>query len=609
MLLITIASTQTFTSLSPVSPFVYSQLFSYTIADWWKTTFGEADETFVRSRPLVLNVRVDDVDYTRVDTYAECEALESSWFLSDEAFFIHMDHAIIIEGVIKQFGDSAGFSDKGVVYVDRVEYLPLITSSPVIDKQEDIQGYSKLRLNAGTVILANNDGRLDYLKDSSVIGNDAKLDYLPDEAITDNMASASDVSEQLTYFVENAEYGANEVVLSLQDNRKLDRIVPTRILDDTTYPNLDDNLDGQTVPLVYGVCRAVECFPLNTTQTGTTSVTFRCAELLTAISEVRVKIDDTWTVVATSSTDLANGIFTVANARAAINEDPYECQADVTGIAVTYAPDIIVDLYSRYLDQSFIDTFYDTTTWNTNKIGISTVGLVIDSPTSILDIIPLVQNGCWPGFSFDINVSGKKTISRDDRTKPVDWTISALEVVNIDTLKVQETSDYLFGSVTVKYDKNHFQGRYRSVTDSTYESSVEENYQWSNTVELDTLLTNTTDASAMVSAKSLEYSLPIKTVSPVVFGDRFFDVKLYDIVQVDTAMGRGELYTGEFVGREYYGALICQVISVAPDYKTLTTNMVLRVLDRAVDIESHTLILTEDDYYLGTEDGLRLMGE
>lgn len=592
MTLLTLARTQAIDSTSYTDPFVVGQAYTFQLASFWTATFGAPDESITNTY-RILNIRINNEDYTPVIDYATCLSTEKSWYDNGEAFFIHLDHDIVLEGVVAQFGLGTGYSDDGVVYVDDIQYLPLVTSFPSISKAQDIQGYDKIRLLSGTVSMSNLDGRLDTLKDQSVIGNQAIVSYLSADDIVDGQASSVDVVEQAQYFVQNAEYGASDVSLELQDPRYLDKIVPTRTLKDTDYPYLDDSLDGQIVPLVYGACRSVVCYPVTTTQTGTTDATFRCAELLTSISEVRVKIEDTWTVRVPSSTDLANGTFTIPNARAAVDQAPYECQADVVGIPVTNAPDIIVDLYNRYLNQSFNSTFYNTTEWTANKAGIPAVGMVIDQRKSILNIIPDIQNGCWPSFQFDIEL-GKKTIRRDDRNRAIDWAVYSVEVQNIDTIRVIESSDYLFGSVTVKYDKNYTEGRYRSLTDSTYEQAVVEDYQWSNTTELETLLTNPTDAQSMLDDKALEFSTPISTLEAVLFGDRYFAVKIYDIMQIDTAMGRDECYSGEFTGREYYGILVGQVLSVAPDFKSRTTTVVLRILPRTATIESTRLLGTDD---------------
>lgn len=581
MLLITLASTISFDSLHPVDPFVYSQLFSYTVADWWRTMFGAPDTDAVRAQPLVLNVRVDNIDYTEVSSYAACLALERSWYLSSTAFFVHMDHDVVWEGVVTQYGNGTGFSDGGVVYVNDIEYLPLITDGPAISRQEDIQGYQKLRLISGGAGLSNRGGRLDYLKDSSVIGNEARLDYLDNEDVVDGVADSADLVPQAAYFVEESEYGFDEVGVSLQDSRKLDVVVPTRVFDTTTYPNLADNLEGKLVPLVYGAVRSVKCYPVNSKLGGTLSATFRCAELLTVITQVRVKIGDTWTVATTSAPDLANGTFTVAAGRAGTGQEPYECQADVTGIAVVNAPDVITDLYSRFANQAFNDTFFDTTEWTSNKSSVPTCGLVISESTTILDVIPKIQNGVYPTFRFDTVVGRtQKTITLDDKERAVDWFVSNLDILNSDALKPKDVSTFLFGEVTVQYAQDHTEKDYRRVTVNTYEEAVKEFYQWSNSTSIPTLLTNLTDAQIMADAKAMEFSVPIRTMQVTLMGPRYYGVRLYDIMQIDTAFGRDEDVTGDFSGREFFGVLVCQVIGLEPKYETRTIDLVLKILDR-----------------------------
>jgi len=604
MLLTVLANTIKITSLSYVDSFVISMLYSYTMADWWTVTFGAPDESVFRKLPLVLNMRVNNVDYTRTTTYAACLASERTWYLSDTAFYIHLDHDIVWEGVVIQYGNGQGFSDTDVVYIDDVEYLPLITQAPSINRAEDIQGYSKLRLISGSLGLSNRGGRLDYLKDSSVIGNESRLSYLDNSKVVDNQAQAADVVPQAAYFVEEAEYGNAEVGMALQDTRKLDKLVPTRFFDSTTYPYLNDSIDGKVVPLVFGACRSVKCIPINTELTGTLSATYRCSELLTSISEVRVKIDDTWTVIATSSTDLPNGTFTIAISRASTGQAPYECQADVVGIPVVNAPDIIEYLYLTYENQAFNGTFYDTATWTANKAGVPTCGFVIDKQRAILDIIPDIQNGVFPTFRFDTVVGDtRKTIRLDDKTRPIDWYVSSLDVLNIDDLKPKDVSDYLFGEVTVEFDKDQTEDEYRKITVDTYKQAVIENYQWSNSTTIPTLLTNSTDAQEMADAKALEFSVPIRTIDLILMGQRYFGVELFDIMQVGTAMGRDEYYTGEWEGREFLGVIKVQVIGIQPDYGSLTTAFTCKILSTVALVTQPDFLVTEDGDYILTEDG------
>lgn len=614
MIILTIANTARITRLWHTDSFVLGMRFRYSTASYWTTVFTAPAESETVS-PIILDVLINYIQYYTADSYATCLSLESSWYFDGDTLWIHLDHSLVYDGIIIQYGKGIGYSDSSVVYIGQTQYLPLVSETPSIERSEDIKEYGRLKLLATDITLTNNFGVLDILQDENIIGNSALLAYIPNEKIVDGFVDAGDSIPQAFYYVEKIDHGQQSISLALQDIRKLNKQIPTRTFDTTTYPYLNDSNDGDTVPLIYGRVRSAKCFPVTADQTGTTSATFRCAELLTAIHAVRVKIGDTWTAATATSSDLPNGTFTISGGRSAAGQDPYACQADVTGIVVTYASDIIVDMYSRYLGQGFTDQFYNIDEWNTNKITLPTCGIIIDNPKDILDIIPMIQNGIYPSFRFDITYDGLKTIRLDDKSRGIDWYVGNLEIINNDSLVVSESSEYLFGEVTVQYDKDYTDNNYRVKTVNTYSDEQKQNYQWSNTNSVPTLLNDATLANNMTIAKSLEYRYPIKTIDLDLFGEKYFNVEIYDIMQVDTALGRSEYYTDEFTGREYFGVIVGQIVRYKPNYESKTVSVTLRILDR-VPFEQRTLLFrmdtgglvvlgTEDDtYYIETEDGL-----
>jgi hypothetical protein len=614
LIVLTLANTVRATHLWYTDAFVVGMRFSYTTASYWSSVLG-APAVTVSESPIILDVLINYIQYYIADSYATCLATESSWYFDGTTLWIHMDHLLVPDGVVIQYGKGVGYSDSSVVYIGSTQYLPLVTDTPSIERSEDIKEYGRLKLLATDIKLTNMFGVLDSLQDENIIGNSAMLSYIQNEKIVDGFVSAGDAVPQAFYYVEKVEHGQQSVSLALQDIRKLNKQVPTRVFDATTYPYLNDSDDGAFVPLIYGRVRAAKCFPVTANQTGTTDATFRCAEFLTTIHAVRVKIGDTWTAATVTGTDLANGTFTISGGRSAAGKDPYACQADVTGIPVVYASDIIVDLYSRYLGQAFTDQFYNLTEWNANKVTLPTCGLIINEQKDILDIIPIIQNGIYPSFRFDITYDGLKTIRIDDKTRGIDWFVGNLDIINNDKLTVVESSEYLFGEVTVQYDKDYTDGTYRPKTVNTYVNEIKENYQWSNTNTIPSLLNDATLANNMAVAKSVEYRYPIRTIELDLFGDKYFGVEIYDIMQADTALGRAEYYSGDFTGREFFGVIVGQVLRYKPNYDKKTVTVTLRILDR-VPFEQRTLLFrmdsggevglgTEDDtYYVETEDGL-----
>lgn len=614
MIILTLANTARITDLWYTDAFTVGMRFSYSTASYWNTVFTAPAESSSES-PVIIDVLINFIQYYTASSYAACISTMSSWYYDGTTLWIHLDHSIVDDGVIVQYGRGVGYSDSSVVYIGSTEYLPLVTDTPSIERSEDIKEYGRLKLLATDIKLTNMFGVLDSLQDENIIGNSALLSYIDNDKIVDGFVDAGDSVPQAFYYVERVEHGQQSVSLALQDIRKLNKQIPTRTFDTTSYPYLNDSDDGAFVPLIYGRVRSAKCFPVTANQTGTTDATFRCAELLTQIHAVRVKIGDTWTAATVTSSDLPNGTFTISGGRSAAGKDPYQCQADVTGISVTNASDIIVDMYSRYLGQAFTDQFYDLNNWIANSLVLPTCGLIISEPKDILDIIPIIQNGIYPTFRFDITYDGLKTIRIDDKLRGIDWFVGNLEVINNDSLTVNESSEYLYGEVTVQYDKDYTDNNYRTKQISTYVDEIKENYQWSNTNTIPSILNDATLANAMAVAKSVEYRYPIRTIELKLFGDKYFNVEIYDIMQVDTALGRIEYYTGEFTGREYFGVIVGQVLRYAPDYDAKTVSVMLRILDRA-PLEQQTILFrmdsggviglaTEDDaYYIETEDGL-----
>jgi hypothetical protein len=540
-----------------------------------------------------------------VPTYAETLTTIGSWFYDNVTgqLSVHIAHESTPESLTIQYGQGFGFSDNGVVYVDSTLYLPYIKNVPAIQKQEDIVGYSKPSFLNSSVTVANENGVLDDLKDEYLTGNTGFLSYVDDDLIVNNQVSSSQLIRLATWFIDNINWGMDEIQFSVQDNRKIEFQVPTRKFSIADYPTLNTDDAGKLVPLIYGKVRRAPATPTEPGTTGSTSATFRVAEEFTTIDQVYVKIGDTWVTRSTSSETPSIGTFRIPNARATVNDAPYECVVDLTGIAVTHASDIIKDLHNRYLSIPFNSLYYDTIAWALAETSLPTCGILVDQATDINQVINDVQNGVYPGFRYAINSDGKRTIIIDDRTKAISKFIDSVLVFNKEKLPVDEITDYLFNSVTIAYNKEYNSGKLNRVTNSSYNQSLIDNYQWHNTTEIPSLLNDDTLATAFAAAKALEYSTPQRIISPLLADSSFFTTEIYDIVAINTALDSdAETWTGISPSRPYFGVLVCQVLSVAPDYANKTTQLSLRVIaDREYsgDIE---LLAADDDLLFGGDE-------
>jgi hypothetical protein len=585
--------------------FIITKYFKYNVPDWWSVTFGAPDDISTDAPSIITDIFIDGIKLTQADTYAQLPDNAGTWFYDAGTgqLSIHFDHDVTPESITIQYGNGFGFSDNGLVYIGSTLYLPFLKNVPSISKQEDIVGYDKPSYINSSITVSNENGILDDLKDEALVGNTAFLSYVDDDLIVDDHVDAANAVRIATWFIESMTWGMNEISFSVQDTRKIDLKIPTRTFQIADYPTLDTSDSGKYVPLIYGRVRSAPATPTEPGTTGSTSATYRVAELFTTIHEVRVKVGDTWEARTPSSTDAPNGTFRIPNARATTNDAPYECVVDVTGIAVTYASDIIVDIYDRFAEIPFNDLYYNLGVWNAAKLSLPTCGIRVDTATDIMQVINRVQNGVYPGFRFSVDVTGKRIIIIDDRAKAVSRFVDSIRIFNRDTLEVDEISDYLFKSVTIAFNKEYSGGKFQRISNDDYAEDVVEFFQWKNTEEIETLLNDSTLATNMAAAKALEYSQPQRVAAPVFAGKDFFTTEIYDVIAFNTALDDdADTWTGIQPRRPYFGVLVAQVLSVDPDYSAKTTKMRLRVLaDReyTADIE---LLAADDGAIFGGQD-------
>jgi len=169
------------------SPFVYSSKpGGFKLADYWITIFGAADESNNKIVRVKHFTRATVNNYTNVDSLAVCKSTEQSFYFdfSDQTLYVHFEHDQNSLTDLYQYSISNGYNDsKGVIYIDDIEYLPIIESIPNISQQAKIIGYDKQAYVDGSVKLSNANGIMDFLIDENVYGNDADLLYLDDADI------------------------------------------------------------------------------------------------------------------------------------------------------------------------------------------------------------------------------------------------------------------------------------------------------------------------------------------------------------------------------------------------------------------------------------------
>jgi hypothetical protein len=580
MIIGTIAATSVVSRVYNVLPFVWAVAFVYnTTSTYWTTVFGAPAESQI-STVNVLGVTINETIYSEVTSLADCLVSEGSFYFDTGAqeLYIHVVHSVEPMSARVSYGKAIGFSDNDVVSINGFEYLPLIESTPAISQQQDIVNYDKLALINGDVILRNTGGILDYLKYEKIIGNDFFLAYLPDSKIINGEASGNDVVPLAGFYVEDYEDGVQKYRLNLQDKRKAqDASLPATRFAVADYPNLDDDSVDIPIAVAYGYLRELKAYPTNGKASSTT-VRYRAALLLTALTTVYLKINDKWTVSTASNIDLTTGEFDVAGAKSGTTAAPYECKVECTGIANTYASDVIKDLNNRYASVAFVASYYDLLEWAQEETQLSTIGIAFTDEVKLFDAIRQIQNGCNVGFRYEINAQGKRTIRIDDENRARLPSIDNVEILDAIKINVISDTQFLAAQVRVGYQKSFESGKFLTTLNNTYYQDVVENFRTRQEVRFDTWLTTLVSAQTRATALALKYNSLIETCEVTLMGEQYLTLRIFDVMPIAITPDPIDLDTAESEGRTYYGVQHCKIIAISPDFKRRVNKVKVELL-------------------------------
>lgn len=501
------------------------------------------------------------------------------------------------------FGNLQGFSDRDVVNIDGVQYMPHVVSVPSVSQKQDLADYDQLAFVTGNIILSNASGDLDDLIDNVVYGNNVSIAYLDDDDIDDDdNASRSDLVYLASLYVEDYANGQRQTVLHVQDKRKAQDIdVPTETFDQTTYANLEDDLVGDVIPRAYGAIREMKAIPVTGAQTSG-AVTFKLASKMTDLGDIYTLQDDVWTAVTPTATDTANGEFTLAEADArGASGAIFDCKAvDCIGVAITYASDVIKDLFDRYAGISYGSANYDTTEWAAEETSLAPIGIVFDESIKLYEAIRRVQAESSVGFRFEFLPSGLRTIRIDDWSRTTRWHIENLDIQNMTDITVDTDTSLIAAIFKVKYDKSYESGRFVGYTDETDSDTVFQKFRQRRTRTIETSLTSEAHAQ-LRSAYERERFTDIHGSCKIrLIGAEYLQARIYDTITIELAHGTFDIDSGTFDGeREFYSIMNAQIVGIDPMFSEKTNSVTILLTSRVWDDGR----ATDDDYDRITDDG------
>jgi len=555
-----------------------------TVAAYWTTTFGAPDESSTETI-FVDSVVVGTVDnYTDAGSLANCLAAEHTFFWDNTNQELYVNCTIDENPLLDIFsqGKAYGWADDDVAYIDDVEYLPLVLSVPSVAQQADLFNYEMFSFVSGQVQLVNADGILDSLKDANIYGSYVRIYYL-DTSGQKLVYSRGELVIQSTLYVEDWEMKLGVLTISVQDVRKFfSTRCPTEEFLVADYADLDTSLAGNVIPLAYGPVRWAKATCTNGVTTSG-NVNYRVAQSLTAIGNIYVVDGVSRVLVTPVSTDLATGSFVLAEADARdTSGTPLQALVEsMTGIAVTYASDVIKDLNDRYVSIPYLAAHYDTAEWEAEEVALAEIGVLFDQADDLYSHIKKIQSGANVGFRYEVTAEGKRTIRVDDFNRAVARHVNNVEIANIDEIPVETNTENLAGIVIVKYDKNLAGESYRYVKDDSNEASVLAAYKQDPTVSVNTLLVAESDASDRATGIIAHQGSVRPIVSCDILGREFLATRIYDILELELTPDFANFDDLSIDGREYFGFWKASVISIDPDFRG-KTNRVQAVLTEQI---------------------------
>jgi hypothetical protein len=574
-------------ALTNIAPFTYQGIpATYEQADYWTTAFGCPDESITIKLFISSVRRAATIFYSSMISLLDCIAQEMSfyWDTEIERLYIHFEHDQCWWSDSFEYGDQLGMTDKDVIYIDSVKYLPLLNSILSLAQQQDLINYDKLAGIVGNVIVDNHKSIMDTLIEKPVYGNDFRLYRLPERDTQDYTRSEL---INLTYlYIDNYSISLLKITLKLQDKRLAQNIkIPIDLFSDDDYPDIDEQYIGQVIPLAYGLIKASTGIPIDSSAGVGNDVTFRQALLLFSLGTVQVKIDDVWTTKVPTSSDLSVGEFTLAEADGRnASGAPYECRVlGSVGIANTYASDCIIDLNERYLGVPFIDSSYDRTEWGEEEIELTTIGILFKEKLELFEAIRLIQSSANKRFRYDILPDGRRTIRIDDLERtPIINHIPKEKIQNIDELPVDTDRKLLAAQVTIKFGFDYNSEYYQQVIDDDNYQYVRQAYSQMPSLEFETALTTKAHAEARAAWEAALFKDVPKLAYIELKGTEFYSLRIYDMLDnVEITLAEVDI-ANEIIGsgREYYGIWLTQVIKIDPDFKNQLNKCTLLLTEK-----------------------------
>lgn len=525
-------------------PITVSGLFNYSPGVWYYQIIPDATtwtddyavtmyyEDTNTTKYYFKSLAVDQVAYSITYSVVECQQTKGSFYydFSDSVLYIHLvgsepplDSAI-------DAGSALGLcygkdSESGHIF-DGKFYDPRLTKVFAIKKSVDPLFYGVHKYQQGKITALNGDGYFDDWRERDLFGQAARI------LVGNDGDDYADYQLIYSGYIEDDSRTWSDFNLTIQDLRKsLSQSIATNKYDTTTYPYLDPDDAGESIPVAYGNLFGVQPMCVNKTQ-STTTWTFKLCDTtynsISSIGDVRVN----GVVKTAGNVDLSAATFTLTSSQLIDADSNLQFDAvrvDFVATSITNGVDILKDLMLNYDDKTYLSSFWDTTEVDAAQLQSRASSLYIDQGDKKLsDAIKSVcididarmfvkDNGVYTIRIYDPNRTPVKVIQSDE------W-IGEPDITN-------NGSEYL-SSAIIKYKHQQKDDEYNIYENTNYQARAFEKYKKLKTETFETNITTEPEAIAKSETiMSQSYSVTDIVTRSTVWANS--DIEICDFIIAD----------------------------------------------------------------------------
>jgi len=242
--------------------------------------------------------------------------------------------------------------------------------------------------------------------------------------------------------------------------------------------------------------------------------------------------------------------------------------ADVTLRSEANPFDIIKVLNEEAASKSYLDTYYNKAVCEVEQDKLADIGFIIDTPTSLYELISNIQSGSTVGFRYD-DVD-KITIMCDDPNKTLTFSIKKESIINIKSVRVDANTTLYADEVTVGHSYNNYKNKYVDYKNSTYKAEVLAKYLYEKPYTIESMLQSEANGlnKTKILLEDLSVARSIVTVD-VPISAMSVESFIYELGEIELS----------YINRTFKGTLRVQLIGILYDTKFNVATLILRQRD------------------------------